>query len=212
MNYPFDEKLDEIKKSGIKKAEELKQQGHHFLAKIIAPKCVNAGDHVQLACVKIDLDWKVEKKLQMVDLANEIIENIFLLGLHDPALPLVFQSIINGKELFVYPIGEFFFLYGQFERKFSLKSGGMVRKKMLDLINGNSKYLKSYKGQKKDQKNKTTPEPLPFAIRNILGHGNNTNEYNDSELSLAISILRDWVNDSKEVHTVSSINQTPESN
>ena len=185
----WDEKVSSIRKSGIRKARELRQKGHKFHMEILGPREVQGGDSVPLAGVEIKLDWKVETKIQMVNSANNMIENAYLVGSLDPALPTVLKSIIEGTGLYEYGIGEFFLLCGKFEQKYQLGNQESTRAKMLELVKGDKQCLRPY-----INRGKTRLEPLPLAVRNILSHaGNNPNKFEPGELRASIDLLRSWV-------------------
>ena len=113
----WDKQMADIQKEGRASAKKMKEQGNQFLVRILAPNEVQGGDTVPLGGVTIRLDWRVAKKLEMVETANALITNAYILGYLDPAFPTVLRSIIDGEGLYAYSIGEFFQLYGQFEGK-----------------------------------------------------------------------------------------------
>ena len=187
----WDERISAIRASGIRKAKKIRKQGHKFHVEILGPREVQGGDTVPLAGVKIKLDWKVETKIQMVNSANDMITNAYLVGSLDPAFPTVLRSIIEGTGLYEHGIGEFFLLYGKFEQKYQLGNQKKTKAKMLTLMKGDKRHLKPYinRGQ-------TSLEPLPFAVRNIVSHaGNNPNKIEIEELRASVDLLRSWVAD-----------------
>ena len=187
--HSWDEKVSAVRKSGIHMARELRQRGHKFHAEILAPGEMRGGDAVPLAGVMIELDWKVETKIQMVKSANEMITNAYLIGALDPAMPTVLTAVIEGTGLVEHGIGEFFLLYGQFEHKYQAGVGKIAREKMLKLLNGDKRYLKPY-----TERGKTRLEPLPLAVRNILSHvGKNPNRLEEGELRTSIDLLKSWM-------------------
>ena len=108
-----------------------------------------------------------------------------------PAFPTALRSIIEGKGLYEYSIGEFFQLYVNFEGKYQLTKGNDTRNKMEALVNGDKKYLKPYQIH-----GKSLLSPLPYAVRNILahaGHNPNTLDPEGKELRTSIELLRSWV-------------------
>ena len=92
--------------------------------------------------------------------------------------------------MYQHNIGEFFLLYGQFEQQYGVFKGDPTRKKMEELIQGDKKFLKSYKGGGKEKL-----VPLPYAVRNILSHSKHPNtldpEGKDSKNS--IKLLKSWL-------------------
>ena len=58
--------------------------------------------------VEIALDWKIETRIKLIEAANSMISNAYLIGTLDPAFPAVLGSIIEGKGLYEHGIGEFF--------------------------------------------------------------------------------------------------------
>ena len=187
----WDEKISVIRASGLRKAKEIRKKGCKFHVEILGPREVQGGDSVRLAGVMITLDWKVETRIKLVEIANEIITNSYLIGSLDPALPTVLKSIIEGKGLYEHGIGEFFLLYGRFEQKHGLHKGQEIRAKMLELLKGDRRFLKSY-----THRGKTIDEPLPYAVRNILSHvGNNPNKLDrqGDDLRTSIDLLKSWV-------------------
>ena len=187
----WDEKMATVKKNGIRMAKHMRKQNRTFIAEILAPKEVKAGDTVPLSGVVIKLDWKIVTKLEMVESAKDMITNAYILDSLDPAFPTVLRSIIEGKGLYEHSIGEFFQLYGKFEGKYQLTKGKETRAKMLAFVNGDKRYLKPYQ-----EHGKSVLHPLPYAVRNILAHaGNNPNTLGmeGKELRTSIRLLRSWV-------------------
>jgi len=167
----WNKSISSIRKSGALKAKELRHQGHKFHVEILAPKEVRGGDTVPLSGVTIKLDWRIETRIKLVEAANSMIANAYLIDCLDPSLPTVLCSIIEGRGLYEHSIGEFFLLYGKFEQKYQLRKGKETRAKMLDLLKGDKQYLFSYK-----ERRGTRDDPLPYAVRNILSHvGKNPN-------------------------------------
>ena len=120
-----------------------------------------------------------------------MITKAYMLDSLDPAFPTVLRSIIEGKGLYEYSIGEFFQLYGRFEGKYQLAKGNDTRDKMEALVNGDKRYLKSYQ-----EHGKSFQYPLPYAVRNILAHaGRNPNTLDPAgkDLRTSIELLRSWV-------------------
>ena len=185
----WDEKISSIRKSGVRKAKELRKQGKKFHVEILGPREVGERDTVPLTGITIKLDWKVETKLKMVESAKDMTTNACLLGSLDPAFPTVLKSIIEGKGLYEHGIGEFFLLYGKFEQKYQLDTGKKTRDKMLDLLKGKEQHLKAY-----IERGKTRLDPLPYAVKNIMSHvGNNPNKCEEEELRTSIRLLKSWV-------------------
>ena len=130
----------------------------------------------------------------MVESARDLITKAYMLG-SDSALPTVLTSVIKGKGLYEYGIGEFFLLYGKFQQQYRLTDKD-TRTKMEDLVNGDKRYLKPYKIRGKEQF-----VPLPYAVRNILSHvGNNPNtlDQEGKELRTSIDLLKSWVASKKQ--------------
>ena len=184
-------KMAAIQKEGRAFAKKVKQQGDQFLVRILAPNEVQGEDSVPVGGVTIKLDWKVAKRLEMVEASNELITNAYILGYIDPAFPTVLRSVINGERLYEFSIGEFFQLYGQFEGKYGTRNKG-TKAKMADLVNGDQRFLKPYLNR-----NGWSDHPLPYAVRNYLAHsGHNSNQLDreGNELRTSIELLRSWVN------------------
>ena len=118
--HSWDEKMTAIKKGGIRMAKEMREQGHKFGVEILAPREVRGGDSVPLSGIIIGLDWKIATKLEMVESARDLITKAYMLGSLDSALPTVLTSVIKGKGLYEYGIGEFFLLYGKFQQQYRL--------------------------------------------------------------------------------------------
>ena len=189
--HEWNEKMSAVKENGDRMAKLLREQGDRFIVKPLAPKEVQGGASVPLSGVVIKLDWRIATKLEMVESANDMITKAYILDALDPALPTVMASIIEGKGLYEYSIGEFFQLYGKFEGKYQLAEGNETRAKMEALVNGDRRYLKSYQGR-----GKPVLFPLPYAVRNILahaGHNPNTLDMEGKELRTSIELLRSWV-------------------
>ena len=62
---------------------------------------------------------------------------------------------------------------------------------MMKLVEGEPRWMKPYV-----ERGKTTMQPLPYAVRNILSHvGTNPNSLdpNGNDLRTSIELLRSWV-------------------
>ena len=189
--HEWDQKVSAIKEDGIRVAKHMREQGHRFIVKPLAPKEVRGGARVPLSGVVIKLDWKIATRLEMVESAMDMITKAYILDSLDPGFPTVLKSIIEGKGLYEHSMGEFFELYGTFEGKYQLTKGTETRDKMLALVNGDKRYLKSYQ-----ERGKSGLVPLPYAVRNILahtGHNPNTLDKEGKELRTSIELLRSWV-------------------
>ena len=191
-NDSWAKEMADVQKEGRESAKKLKEQGNRFLVRILAPNEMQEGDSTPLSGVRIDLDWRVKKKQEMVETANELITNAYILGHLDPAFPTVLRSVINGEGLYAYSIGEFFQLYGQFEGKYGTRNKG-TKDTMAEFVNGDQRFLKPYWGG-----NGWSDHPLPYAVRNYLAHsGHNPKNELDlegNELRTSIELLRSWVN------------------
>ena len=184
--------IEGIRQKGLQLADELRKQGHHFRVEILAPRQVGGGDTVPLCGVMFDLDWKIATRLEMIELARDLITKSYYIGTLDKSLPIVLKAVIEGKGLFEHNIGEFFLLYGKFEQKYRLPNSKKTRAKMVELVNGDSRYLKTYM-----ERGKERLDPLPYAVRNILSHvGNNPNilDQEGKDLKISIELLKSWVN------------------
>lgn len=185
------EKLAAVKENGTRIANERSKEGHVFVPKILAPREICGGDSVQLAAAIIQLDWRIGVRLKMVECAIDLISHAYTVDSLYSALPTVLKSIIEGKGLYEYGIGEFFLLYGKFEQKFHTGKGRATHDKMMELIEGDERYMKSYtKG------GTARMMPLPYAVRNILAHMGtdpNTLDLEGEDIKKSIDLLRDWV-------------------
>ena len=184
-------KISAIRKSGVRKEKELRKQGHKFHVEILGPQEVRGGDAVPVYGVEIALDWKIETRIKLIEAANSMISNAYLIGTLDPAFPAVLGSIIEGKGLYEHGIGEFFLLYGRFEQKYQTGKGSETRARMLELLKGDKRYLKTYK-----ERGKIREHPLPYAVRNILSHvgkNSNTLDPQGDDLRTSIDLLKSWL-------------------
>ena len=187
----WNKKLSAVKAHGIRIANERRAQGHTSSVEILAPREIHDRKSIPLAAVMIELDWRMGTKLSMVESARDMITSAYTVDSLDPAFPTVLASIIEGRGLYEHGIGEFFLLYGKFEQKYRLGKGKDTRAKMLNLINGDTRYLKPY-----TERGKTRMDPLPHAVRNILSHvGNNPNtlDTEGNDLRTSIELLRSWI-------------------
>ena len=187
----WDNMMSTIKDEGLTAAKEIHEHGHNFIVEPLAPAQVLEGDSIPLSGVVIRLDWKVATRQEMVKSAREIISKAYLLDCLDPALPTALASVIEGKGLYEYSIGEFFQLYGRFEGKYNLTKGSDTKEQMEVLLKGDTRYLKPYK-----EHGKWVSHPMPYAVRNILAHiRNNPNTLDEEgkDLRTSIELLRSWV-------------------
>ena len=185
----WEEKMADVRKSGMEKAAALRQEGRAFHVEILGSKEVNSAQSVPLAAVMMDFDWQLAVRLEMVESARDFITNAHTLDSLDGALPAVLSSIIEGKGLFNHNIGEFFLLYGSFEGKYRVQ-GKRTRAKMLELVDRDARYLKPYVERGTERK-----DPLPYAVRNILshaGHNPNTLDPSGNDLRISVDLLRKW--------------------
>ena len=190
--------MSAVQEEGLRMAKQLKDEGQPVKWAILAPREVKGGDTIPLAGVALPLDWKIAKRLEMVEIARDLITNAYTIDSLDSMLPIALGSIIEGKGLYKYSVGELFELYGQFQGKYQLRNDKQTKAKMRALINGDRKYLKPIKAR--NNRNKVELHPLPFAVRNILAHsGTNTNRVDQKgeELKTSIELLRSWVHPKK---------------
>ena len=188
--HVWDDKMLTVRDNGIRLAKEIQKRGHAFGVEILAPREISDAVPIPLSVVKLGLDWKIATRLEMVEHARDILNLAYMLECLDPALPTVLAATIEGRGLYEHGIGEFFLLYGQFEQKHHT-SGKKTRAKMIDLADGDPKYMKLYR-----ERGVETKEPLPYAVRNILSHAGtnpNTLDQNGDELRTSVDLLRIWV-------------------
>lgn len=192
--YPasgWNRKLSTLKKSGMRMAKKMREQGLPFIVKILTTMVVKEGDTIPVSAVIIKLDWKMATRLKMVESATEMITKAYEIDSLDPALPHVLGSVIEGKGLYEHSIGEFFELYGRFKEKYQLETGRDTRDKMASLVDGDERYLTQYK-----ERGKSSSVPLPYAVRNILAHaGTNPNRIDKrgEKIRTSITLLKSWV-------------------
>ena len=180
----------EVVADGERKAKELREAGHAFKVEILAPNELYEQTPVSLAAVKLNLDWKVATRLEMVDGARNFITKALMLGALDPGLPSILSAIIEDRGLYEHGIGEFFLLYGRFEQTHQTM-GKQTRLPMLELVNGCREHMKPY-----TERGVERLDPLPYAVRNILAHSGtnpNTMDPEGTELRKSIELLRTWV-------------------
>lgn len=191
----WQKKLLEIRRQGLAKSADLRDEGRAFCVEILGSREV-PGKDVPLSAALLDLDWKLAAKLEMVESARDFITNACALDYLNGALPTVLKAIIEGRGLYEHSIGEFFLLYGKFEQKHNTQ-GWSTKKKMEELVGGDNQYMKSY-----TERDKTRAHPLPYAVRNILAHkGSNPNtlDQNGDDLRISVELLREWTATSAQV-------------
>lgn len=189
--HDWDEMMASVKEEGHRLAEDMREQNHRFMTKILTPMEVHSGDMLPVSGTILPLDWKIAKRLAMVESARDIITKAYILGSLDPGLPTMLAAVIEGKSLYKHSIGEFFQLYGKFEGQYRLTNQKKAKAKMKELVGGDRRYLKHYR-----ERSKLHLYPLPFAVRNILAHSaNNPNtlDAEGKELRTSIELLRSWV-------------------
>ena len=181
-----------IMEAGVQVAEAKTRKGHTFEVAILAPREVGGDtDTVPLSAVVMALDWKLSKKIDMVEQAREFLSSAYVLDVLDPALPVVLSSVIEGKGLYAYGMGEFFLFYGRFQQKYGLVKGKDTREKMMELVGDKAECLKPY-----IEHGRWKRYPLPYAVRNILSHvGSNPNQLDaeGKDLQKAIQLLKSWI-------------------
>ena len=189
------ETVSAAQEEGLRMAKQIRNEGRQFVVEPLGPREMEEQDTIPLSGVVLQLDWKIAKRLAMVESAKDLITNAYILDSLDPGLPTVLRSIIEGKGLYEHNIGEFFQLYGQFEGKYQLTKHDKTKAKMEALLNGNQKYLKPFYTNREWKL-----YPLPLAVRHILAHsGNNPNtlDQEGQELRTSIELLQSWVSRKK---------------
>lgn len=183
-------KLLALKRDGLCAANRMERQGNRFIVRMLAPKEVREGDTIPLSGVVLNLDWKIATRLEMVEFARDFIAKAYVLDSLDSGLPTVLKSIIEGKGLYEYNIGEFFLQYGRFQEKYHLDTEAKAKAKMESLMNGDQEYLKPYV-----ERGKSNLVPLPWAVRQTLAHRSPGNQLDlaGKELGTSIDLLRSWV-------------------
>ena len=127
-------------------------------------------------------------KLEMVELARDFMTYAHLIGSPDPALPVVLKDIINERGLFEYGVGEFFLEYGRFQQKHDVFKNKETREKMKRFVVDRKNHLIRYK-----EYGKLRLVPLPYAVRNVLGHVNNSNKIEEEHIKTSIDLLKEWI-------------------
>ena len=153
----WQKKLLEIRRQGLAKSADLRNEGRAFCVEILGSREVPTTA-VPLSAALLDLDWRLAAKLEMAESARDFITNACALDCLDGALPTVLKAIIEGRGLYEYSIGEFFLLYGKFEQKHNTQ-GRRTREKMEELVGGDNQHMKSYI----DHGN-TQVAPLPYVV------------------------------------------------
>ena len=170
--------------------DNLYLRGDHDKGATLAPRLALIGDTVHLMEVGLDLDWKLSTRLKMIELARDFITESYFLDELNPAVSTVIGTIIKGEDLYEHSIGEFFLLYGRFEEKHQFSIGSETKAKMMELVNGDNRYLKLYE----ERNGEEHKHPLPYAVRNILAHkGTNKNTLERDDIGTSIELLKSWV-------------------
>ena len=189
MSVPlWKEPLDVIHEKGRLIAKEMRNQGKKFKAYILAPRRTGAGERVDLSGSALKLDEKLAVKLEMVELSRDLMTYAHIIGTPDPAFPVVLKAVINGTGLFEHGVGEFWLLYGRFEKQYDVSKNKETRKKMMEFIKDRKEHLVKYK-----ERGLLLLVPLPYAVRNVLGHGKNTNRIKEGDIQSSIDLLRAWI-------------------
>lgn len=192
QSQDWNAKITAMKEAGRLLAKQKRKQRAPCIPEILAPEVVDGGDRIPLAGVIIPLDWKCATRVEMAKSARDLMTKSYILGPLDPAFPTILKSVIEGKPLYEYNLGEFFQLYGQFMGKYQVHEGPEIRDKMADLANGDQRSLKQLLGTT----GKEYLNPLPYTVRQILVHpGNyvNTLDKDGNDLKTAIELLRTWL-------------------
>ena len=189
MSVPlWKEPLDVIREKGRRIAEEMRSQGKKFRAYILVPRRAGAGEKVDLSGSSLKLDEKLAIKLEMVELSRDLMTYAHIVGTPDPALPIVLKAVINETGLFEHSVGEFWLLYGRFEKKYDVSKNKETREKMMEHIKDRKTHLVKYK-----ERGLPMLVPLPYAVRNVLGHGKNTNKIKEGDIKSSIDLLKAWI-------------------
>ena len=184
----WDEVIERKHRESEKIADSLFLRDYVSKDATLAPRLVQLGDTVHFMRVELDLDWKLSTRLEMIELARDLITKSYFLDELNPAVSTVIGTIIKGEDLYEHSIGEFFELYGRFEQEHKTRDH-TTKAKMMDLVNGDSRYLKDY-----FERGKMSEHPLPHAVRNILAHkGTNPNTLEKDDIRTSIELLKSWV-------------------
>ena len=184
----WEEPISAIHDKGRRIAKEMRKQGKPFKAYILAPRIVDGDEKVILSSSALELDEKLAAKLEMVALSRDLITYAHIIGSPDPALPIVLKEVINERGLFTHGVGEFFLLYGRFEQKYGVSKNKETREKMMEFIKDRKNHLIKYK-----EYGTQRLVPLPYAVRNVLGHGNNPNKVKEEHIRTSIDVLKEWI-------------------
>lgn len=181
------------------------ESGREVLPSILCSKEGPGGIETQLAAVMLDVNgdkgWKLSKKVELVEDINNVLAKLELIDLLYPQLPIILGAVLEEKGLAQYSIGEFWLLYGKFEERTKNEPGktdDKIRKRLEESGRTDETNTKFYK-LKKDVIPETNeiiekPQPLPYVVRNILGHiGTDKagNTLNSDELKNAIQLLNE---------------------
>lgn len=184
----WDRKKALAMEEGLIASREHAESGYSSEYAILGPKEIPEGRQALFAAARLEFGCNLATKRKMVELANEFLDMAHLLNEGPQSLPMVLAATIEERGLLEHSIGEFFLLYGRFEREYEASNSKLAKAKMMELIGDKPEMMKLYQ-----DRHGQSWVPLPFAIRNILAHSDNPNELVVEELWQAIQLLHQWV-------------------
>ena len=188
----WDSRCEGIKEESLRmRRESSKSNEANFVAKIVAPREVKPGSQVGMAAVVIVKDWKLAKRIEMVETARDFLTAAHAIDMNDPALPIALSASIEGKGLFEYNIGEFFLLYGRFEGRVGTEN---VLTEMERLVGEDDSLKRSIR-----ERGQVKSHPLPYVIRQTLAHFGGGNPdwktVSREDVKQSIDLLEQWLKD-----------------
>ena len=186
----WESKVDRIKQDSLRMQNEFNEANEsNFVVRIIAPKEVQPSSQVEMVSAVIEKDWKIAKRIEMVDIARDLITAARSIDMNDPALPIALAASIEGKGLFEYNIGEFFLLYGRFEG--TVKSNNLISE--MERLVGDDDGLKRPIRDRGGVKSR----PLPYVVRQTLAHfGGGNPDWSTvkrEDVTQSIDLLKSWL-------------------
>ena len=98
----WERKLRAQRASGTRKAQALLKEGRRFVPGVLSPREMPRSEEgkeekTQFTALTIPLDWKVEMRLEMVELANDFLTKAYTLGSLDSSLQALLAATIEGR-------------------------------------------------------------------------------------------------------------------
>ena len=91
------ETVSAAQEEGLRMAKQIRNEGRQYVVEPLGPREMEEQDTIPLSAVVLQLDWKIAKRLAMVESAKDLITNAYILDSLDPGPPTVLRLLRRSE-------------------------------------------------------------------------------------------------------------------